>query len=77
LAPDSVIQRPERERQADFVATSLEDASILTIKQDFPQVTAALSLGRDLVEVPRAKWASVRYSELFPLRRIRACRADW
>ena len=61
----------------NFVATSLEDASILTIKQDFPQVTAALSLGRDLADVPRAKWASVRYSELFPLRRIRACRADW
>lgn len=61
----------------NFVTTSLEDLSILTIKQDFPQVTAALSLGRDLAEVPRAKWASVRYSELFPLRRIRACRADW
>ena len=61
----------------NFVATSLEDASILTIKEDFPQVTAALSLGRDLAEVPRTKRASVRYSELFPLRRIRACRADW
>ena len=61
----------------NFVATSLEDASILTIKEDFPQVTAALSLGRDLAEVSRTKRASVRYSELFPLRRIRACRADW
>ena len=61
----------------NFVATSLEDASILTIKEDFPQVTAALSLGRDLAGVPRTKWASVRYGELFPLRRIRACRADW
>ena len=61
----------------NFVATSLEDESISAIKQDFPQVTAALSLGRDLAEVPRAKWASVRYGELFPLRRIRACRADW
>jgi glycerophosphoryl diester phosphodiesterase len=60
-----------------FVATSLEDASILTIKEGFPQVRAALSLGRDLAEVPQAKRASVRYSELFPLRRIRACRADW
>jgi glycerophosphoryl diester phosphodiesterase len=61
----------------NFVATSLEDASILTIKEGFPQVRAALSLGRDLAEVPQAKRASVRYSELFPLRRIRACRADW
>jgi hypothetical protein len=54
----------------NFVATSLEDASILTIKEDFPQVTAALSLGRDLAEVPRIRRASVRCSELFPLRRI-------
>jgi glycerophosphoryl diester phosphodiesterase len=61
----------------NFVATSLEDASILSIKQGFPEVTAALSLGRDLAEIPRARWASVRYSERFPLRRIRACRADW
>lgn len=61
----------------NFVATSLEDASILSIKQGFPEVTAALSLGRDLAEVPRATWASVRCSERFPLRRVRACRADW
>jgi glycerophosphoryl diester phosphodiesterase len=61
----------------NFVATSLEDASILAIKEAFPQVTAALSLGRDLAGVPLAKRAGVRYGELFPLRRIRACRADW
>jgi glycerophosphoryl diester phosphodiesterase len=61
----------------NFVATSLEDVSILTIKERFPQVTAALSLGRNLAEVPRAQWVSVRCSERFPLRRIRACRADW
>jgi len=61
----------------NFVATSLEDTSILSIKQGFPEVAAALSLGRDLAEIPRARWASVRYSELFPMRRIRACRADW
>lgn len=36
----------------NFVATSLEDPSILSIKQGFPEVTAALSLGRDLAEVP-------------------------
>jgi glycerophosphoryl diester phosphodiesterase len=61
----------------NFVVTSLEDTSILSIKQGFPEVTAALSLGRDLAEIPRATWASVRYSERFPMRRIRACRADW
>lgn len=61
----------------NFVATSLEDVSISRIKTSFPQVTAALSLGRNLAEVPRARWASVRYSERFPSRRVRACRADW
>jgi glycerophosphoryl diester phosphodiesterase len=61
----------------NFVATSLEDASISSIKEAFPQVTAALSLGRDLSEIPQDKWADVRYSELYPLPRIRACRADW
>ena len=61
----------------NFVATSLEDASIRSIKQGFPEVTAALSLGRDLAGIPPATWARVRCSERFPLRRIRACRADW
>ena len=61
----------------NFVATSLEDASILSIKQGFPKVTAALSLGRDLADIPRTSWVGVRYSERFPMRRIRACRADW
>lgn len=61
----------------NFVATSLEDVSIASIKERFPGVTAALSLGRDLAGVPRARWASVRYGERFPLARIRACRADW
>ena len=60
----------------NFVVTSLEDASIATIKQGFPQVRAALSLGRSLRGVPRARWAAVRHSELFPLRRVRACGAD-
>ena len=60
----------------NFVVTSLEDESIATIKQAFPQVRAALSLGRSLRGVPRQRWAAVRHSELFPLRRVRACGAD-
>ena len=60
----------------NFVVTSLEGESIATIKQAFPQVRAALSLGRSLRGVPRLRWAAVRHSELFPLRRVRACGAD-
>jgi glycerophosphoryl diester phosphodiesterase len=61
----------------NFVATTLEDVSVAAIKQVFPDVTTALSLGRDLDGVPRRQWASVRRSELFPVPRLEACRADW
>lgn len=60
-----------------FVATSLEDTSIKKIKQSFPDVRAALSLGRDRKEVPLVHRAQVRLSEFFPLPRIRDCGADW
>lgn len=61
----------------NFVATTLEDASVESIKRTFPQVTTALSLGRDLRTVPRRQWAGIRVSELSPLSRVRACGADW
>lgn len=61
----------------NFVVTSLEDESVAAIKARFPDVHAALSLGRNLRTVPRWKWAQIRRSELFPMQRIRACRADW
>ena len=61
----------------NFVATTLEDVSVAAIKQAFPSVRTALSLGRDLNEVPRNRWASVRRSELFPIPRLRNCGADW
>ena len=61
----------------NFVVTSLEDESVAAIKARFPGVPAALSLGRDLKTVPRSKWAQTRLGELFPIRRIRACGADW
>jgi glycerophosphoryl diester phosphodiesterase len=61
----------------NFVATTLEDISIKRIKQSFPEVRAALSLGRDLSQLPRNERAGVRFREYFPLSRIRACGADW
>src|ERR1700745_729852 len=61
----------------NFVVTTLEDESVAAIKARFTAVPAALSLGRDLTEVPRAGRAATRLSELFPMRRLRACRADW
>jgi glycerophosphoryl diester phosphodiesterase len=61
----------------NFVATTLEDVSVRAIKDAFPDVLAALSLGRDLGGLPPWRWPEVRHSELFPLPRIRACGADW
>lgn len=60
-----------------FVATTLEDSSIARIKRMFPEVTAALSLGRSLREVAWFRKAPTRIQELYPLRRMRACGADW
>jgi glycerophosphoryl diester phosphodiesterase len=62
---------------AGFVATTLEDGSVRAIKTTFPQVKAALSLGRDLREVAAHRWPGVRAAELAPLRRVRRCGADW
>jgi glycerophosphoryl diester phosphodiesterase len=61
----------------NFVATTLEDASVAAIKRSFPTVRTALSLGCGLREIYRSHWLGVRSSELFPLSRIRACGADW
>ena len=61
----------------NFIATTLEDISIANIKHAYPEVKTALSLGRDLDEIPAYRRTAVRYSELFPLSRIRACGADW
>jgi glycerophosphoryl diester phosphodiesterase len=61
----------------NFVATTLEDSSIARIKKSFPEVTTALSLGRDLREVTRMLRLPTRARELYPLGRMRACGADW
>jgi glycerophosphoryl diester phosphodiesterase len=53
------------------------DASIHRIKKSFPEVTAALSLGRDLREVTRVMRLPARARELYPIARMRACGADW
>jgi glycerophosphoryl diester phosphodiesterase len=60
-----------------FVATSLEDSSIAAIKRSFPEVTTALSLGRNLDGVPWQRRPGIRASELLPVARLRSCGADW
>jgi glycerophosphoryl diester phosphodiesterase len=61
----------------NFIATTLEDVSVARIKRHFPKVRTALSLGRELTGVSLPHRIRTRCGELFPLRRIRACGADW
>lgn len=61
----------------NFVATTLEDASVENIKRAFPKIKTALSLGRDLKEFPRSEWAGIRRGEIFPMSRLRASGSDW
>jgi len=61
----------------NFVATTLEDASVTAIKDRFPDVPVALSLGRNLSELPWLRRLSARGQDLYPLSRIRACGAGW
>lgn len=62
---------------AGFVVTTLEDASVARIRRGFPDVTTALSLGRDLSGLPPHRSTPARLSEIFPVRRLRACGAQW
>jgi glycerophosphoryl diester phosphodiesterase len=77
-AEDAVIEQAlEFLGPGNFVVTTLEDASVHAIKTRFPAVAAGLSLGRDLRGLPRLARPLARRGEVFPLRRIRACGADW
>jgi glycerophosphoryl diester phosphodiesterase len=63
--------------ESGFVVTTGEVESIRTIKVQFPNVNAGLTLGTDM-STARA-WATLpeRLSELFPGRRLRRSRADF
>jgi glycerophosphoryl diester phosphodiesterase len=54
--------------------TTLEDASVATITQSYPEARVALNLGRGAPPNPLER-VRTRLSELFPLGRARACGA--
>jgi glycerophosphoryl diester phosphodiesterase len=63
-----------------FIATTLEDASVAAIRsrfRDAEAVPAGLTLGRSLRGAPRPERLRTRVSELWPASRLRACGADW
>jgi glycerophosphoryl diester phosphodiesterase len=61
---------------ADGYLVTGEDAVVRAAKHADPRVCAALSLGRGPHEIPLSRTIQVRQSELWPLRRVRACGAD-
>lgn|SRR6185312_2717887 len=60
-----------------FVVTTLEDASIARIRREFPGVRTALALGGDLTGLRPDRRVAARLSDVFPIRRLQACGAQW
>ena len=60
-----------------YVVSTLEEETVQAVKDEFPKVPVALSLGRDLAGLSLPHRTKIRLSELRPLRRIRRCGADW
>lgn len=75
---EASIVRAVLDRSAldQFVITS-GDAAIRTIKEEFPQVRAGLSVGDDLSRMSPWLKVGARLSELFPHRRLERCHADF
>ncbi len=53
------------------------DEAVRSIKEQFPEVRAGLSLGDELVDAPPWVRLKVRLGELFPRRRLERCHADF
>jgi glycerophosphoryl diester phosphodiesterase len=58
------------------VVVTGNDEVVRAVKDHFPGVRAALSLGRGQHEIPMSQMMATRWSEVSPLRRVRACGAD-
>jgi glycerophosphoryl diester phosphodiesterase len=67
----------DRLSESDFVVTTGAELVIRRIKDQFPTVTAGLTLGRDLPRWPPWRILGVRLSELFPGSRLKRSHADF
>jgi glycerophosphoryl diester phosphodiesterase len=75
--PDIVRVVLERISESSFVVTTGGEAVIRRIKDQFPAVTAGLTLGRDLEGWPPWRILGVRLSEVFPSPRLDRSHADF
>jgi glycerophosphoryl diester phosphodiesterase len=67
----------DRLAESEFVVTTGGELVIRRIKDQFPTVTAGLTLGRDMEGWPPWRILGVRLSELFPGPRLRRSHADF
>lgn len=77
FGPEIVRLILDRISESEFVITTGGELVIRRIKDQFPTVTAGLTLGRDLKPWPPWRILGVRLSELFPGRRWELSRADF
>ena len=66
-----------RVAESGFVVTTGEVESIRTVKEQFPNVRAGLTLGTDVRDARACATVRVRLSELFPGPRLKRSRADF
>ena len=74
---EEVVQRALAAAPIDRLVITSGDDAIRAIKEQFPDVTAGLSLGDELLGA--LPWVRVRtrLSEVFPRRRLERCHADF
>ena len=75
---EAEIVNKVRDRGAlDRLVITSDDAAVLAIKQQFPQVKTGLSLGDELEQAPPLVKLRVRLSEAFPHIRVEESKADF
>jgi glycerophosphoryl diester phosphodiesterase len=72
-----VVERALAVSPIDRLVITSGDEAVRSIKEQFPEVRAGLSLGDDLVAAPPWVRLRVRLSEVFPGRRLERCHADF
>jgi glycerophosphoryl diester phosphodiesterase len=71
-----VVERALAACPIDRLVITSGDEAVRSIKQQYPEVRAGLSLGDELLGAPPWVRLSTRLSEVFPGRRLERCHAD-
>lgn len=72
-----VVNRALAVSPLDRLVITSGDEAVRSVKEQFPEVRAGLSLGDELLGAPPWVRLRVRLSEAFPGRRLEHCRADF